>query len=109
MECKIQRERYSESDQRNDELQRKHAGAKKQNRLLREDGRKGARLLAEGEQHDVVEHDAARDRRHQPAIRAPFGKRPHEEAFDHETKQSAQQERHGDRNGNGQPSRIAKV
>ena len=33
-------------------------------------GRHAARVLAEGEQHHVLEHDAERDGRHQPGIRA---------------------------------------
>ena len=91
VEQQVQRERDAEADQRNDELQRIDAGAEDLDRLLREHRREAARLLAEGEQHDVVEHDAARDRRHQPGIGAALGERPHQRALDQQPEQRAQQ------------------
>ena len=64
----VEREHDAETDRRDHELQRIDAGAENLDRLLCKQGGKAARLLAEREQHRIVEHDAARDGCHQPSI-----------------------------------------
>jgi hypothetical protein len=93
MECNRQRNRDTKPDQRNDQLQRKHAGTEEQNRLLREDRGKSARLLAEREQHDVVGDDTDSDRGHQPGIRSLLCKWPYADQFHDNTIDAAQQQR----------------
>ena len=94
---------------RDHELQRIDAGAEKLDRLLRQERRKAARLLAEGEQHRVVEHDAAGDRRHQPGVRPALRKRAHQSAFDQEPNSAHSSSAIATASGIGQPSRTPKA
>ena len=59
--------------------------------------RHAARVLAEGEQHDVLDDDAERDRRHEPGVRAALHERAHGDALDRHAPERAQQQRSGDR------------
>ncbi|KAG1188765.1 hypothetical protein G6F35_014199 [Rhizopus arrhizus] len=90
----VQRRRQHQADQRNQQLQRIDAKAQPADlqRRLRQRRRQAARLFAEGEHHDVVQHDAERHRGHQPGVGAPAGERPHGQPFDRETVQRTQRE-----------------
>ena len=65
--------------------------------VVRNAGRHAARILAEGEQHHVVEHDAERDGRDQPGIRAAHHERAHRDALDDDAPQRAGRQRQDDR------------
>ena len=101
--------RCSRGRQRNNELKRKYARAKQFNRLLRENRREGSRLLSEGEQDDIVEHDAASHRRHQPAVRAALGEGTHQRPLDDQTEKRESVSAVATASGSGQPSRMANV
>ena len=60
-------------------------------------GRHAARVLAEREQHDVIEHDAERDGRDQPGIRAARHERTHRNALDDDAPERAGGEREHNR------------
>ena len=64
----VQCQRDHEADDRDQELEVIDPGAEQVDRLLRQEGREAARFLAKGEEDDIVDDDAAGDRRHQPGI-----------------------------------------